>query len=86
MPVYPWLISDDLDISSTPTKIRVMQKLGVPYPEGFDQQAVDDLREQSLKITASLQESGIEVSHEKEIIALVAYLQRLGIDIKGEND
>jgi len=86
MPVYPWLINDDLDISSTPTKIRVMQKLGVPYPEGFDQQAVDDLREQSLKITASLQESGIEVSYKKEIIALIAYLQRLGIDIKGEND
>ena len=82
MPPYPWLIKDDLDIESTPSKIRAMQTLGVPYPKGYDERATNDLIEQSLKITAGLQESGIAVSHEKEIIALIAYLQRLGTDIK----
>ena len=82
MPPYPWLIEDDLDIESTPSKIRAMQTLGVPYPKGYDERATNDLIEQSLKITASLQENGIAVSHEKEIIALIAYLQRLGTDIK----
>ncbi|MBN1407109.1 MAG: cytochrome-c oxidase, cbb3-type subunit I [Calditrichaceae bacterium] len=82
MPPYPWLIENDLDVESTPAKIRAMQTLGVPYLKGYDEQATNDLIEQSLKITAGLQESGIAVSHEKEIIALIAYLQRLGTDIK----
>ena len=84
MPPYPWLITDQLDISTTPKKIRVMQTLGVPYPEGYDEIANDDLREQAEKIVASLKESGIETEWNKEIVALIAYLQRLGTDIKGE--
>ena len=82
MPPYPWLINNDLDISSTPAKINAMRSLGVPYEDGYDQIANDDLTEQALTIAASLQESGIVVSHEKEIVALIAYLQRLGTDIK----
>lgn len=84
MPPYPWLITDELDISLTPKKIRVMQTLGVPYPEGYDEIANDDLREQAEKIVASLKESGIETTWDRKIIALIAYLQRLGTDIKGE--
>ncbi|HGY54162.1 MAG TPA: cytochrome-c oxidase, cbb3-type subunit I [Caldithrix abyssi] len=86
MPPYPWLISDDLDLSTTAKKIRVMQTLGVPYPEGYDEIAIDDLREQAEKIVASLKESGIETEWNKEIVALIAYLQRLGTDIKGEKN
>jgi cytochrome c oxidase cbb3-type subunit I/II len=82
MPPYPWLAENDLDIESTPAKIRAMQALGVPYLKGYDEKATNELIEQALKIKANLQESGIEVSHEKEIVALIAYLQRLGMDIK----
>jgi cytochrome c oxidase cbb3-type subunit I/II len=85
MPPYPWLIENDLDIESTPSKIRAMQKLGVPYPEGYDKKAENDLIEQAIKISASLKESQINVSHEKEIIALIAYLQRLGTDITAQD-
>jgi cytochrome c oxidase cbb3-type subunit I/II len=81
MPAYPWLIKDKLDISRTPRKIRVMQTLGVPYPAGYDQQANADLVKQAEGIAAGLKASGIEVSPDKEIIALIAYLQRLGSDI-----
>jgi cytochrome c oxidase cbb3-type subunit I/II len=59
-----------------------MQTLGIPYPKGSDENAENVLIEQALKITVNLQESGIAISHEKEIIALIAYLQRLGTDIK----
>ena len=31
MPAYPWLLTQDLDISKTTTKITAMRKLGVPY-------------------------------------------------------
>ena len=81
MPVYKWLISDDLDMSTTPKKIRVMQMLGVPYPADYDKIANDELMKQASFISADLKSQGIECPPNKEIIALIAYLQRLGVDI-----
>jgi cytochrome c oxidase cbb3-type subunit I/II len=86
MPAYDFMAVDELDISSTPAKIRVMQKLGVPYPEGYDQIANDDLSKQAKAISEDLKKSGINVDSKKEIIAMIAYLQRLGIDIKASKD
>jgi cytochrome c oxidase cbb3-type subunit I/II len=84
MPSYPWLIEDELNTSDTPAKIKAMQKLGVPYAEGYDQQALGDLKKQAEEISANLAKDGIEVMSDREIIALIAYLQRLGTDIKNE--
>ncbi len=81
MPSYPWLVENDLDLSTTPKKIRAMQTLGVPYPEGFDEIANEKLLEQADEIVARLKEADIEVSNTKEIVALIAYMQRLGTDI-----
>ncbi len=81
MPVYKWLIADDLDISTTAKKIRVMQFLGVPYPEGYDKIANDDLMKQAQGIADDLKSQGIQVAPTKEIIAMIAYLQRLGKDV-----
>ena len=83
MPSYEFLINKDLDITSTPAKIRAMQKLGVPYADGYDQVANNDLVKQAGEISADLQKSGIKVAPNKEIVAMIAYLQRLGTDIKG---
>ncbi|TXH57545.1 MAG: cytochrome-c oxidase, cbb3-type subunit I [Bacteroidia bacterium] len=82
MPPYPWLFEKDINISNTPAKIRVMQKLDVPYEEGYDQKAVADLEKQAEGIAQDLKKNKIEISSKKEIIALIAYLQRLGTDIK----
>jgi len=81
MPPYPWLFEDNLDISATAAKIAAMRKLGVPYPEGYEAEAVEDLQKQAEEIANTLKGNGIEVKSEKEIIALIAYLQRLGTDI-----
>lgn len=81
MPPYPHLITDDLDVSSTPNKIKAMQQLGVPYPTGYADKANDDLKKQSDAITADLAKNGIKVMSQKEIVAMIAYLQRLGTDI-----
>jgi len=81
MPKYPWLAKKDLNLDRTPAKIRVMQYLGVPYPEGYDQKANEDLMIQAKSIADGLKASGIEVAPEKEMIALIAYMQRLGTDI-----
>ncbi|RNI28211.1 cytochrome-c oxidase, cbb3-type subunit I [Rufibacter immobilis] len=82
MPAYPWLFEEDLDISSTEAKIEAMQKMGTPYPAGYAKLANEDLKKQAAQISAELAKEGIEVKPEKEIVALIAYLQRLGTDIK----
>ncbi|MEQ9022863.1 MAG: cbb3-type cytochrome c oxidase subunit II, partial [Pseudomonadales bacterium] len=82
MPPYPWLYEQEWDKELTPAKIRAMQTLGVPYPEGFDQQAVADAENQAALISKGLELEGIKMSSDAEIIALIAYLQRLGTDIK----
>lgn len=82
MPSYPWLHTNDLDISTTESKINVMRSIGVPYQEGYEKVANDDLQKQAEQITADLQNAGAPAEPNKEIIALIAYLQRLGTDIK----
>jgi len=84
MPNYPWLFDNKLDIDITPAKIRAMQTLGVPYPAGYDKIANDDLMKQANEITADLAKDNIKISPDREIIALISYLQRLGKDIKLE--
>lgn len=82
MPSYPWLFDSELNTELTPKKIRAMQTLGVPYPEGYDQIAVEDLNYQAESIAKNLEKDGLQVLPNSEIIALIAYLQRLGTDIK----
>jgi cytochrome c oxidase cbb3-type subunit I/II len=84
MPPYAFMIEDDLDTSTTAAKIRAMQTLGVPYAKGYDQIANADLIKQADLISKDLNKDGIKVNSNKEIIAIIAYLQRLGIDIKSE--
>jgi len=82
MPPYPWLAKDLVDLEVTPVKIRAMQKLGVPYPDGYDKLAVAKMNQQANKITADLEEAGITADSKSKLIALIAYLQRMGTDIK----
>ena len=84
MPAYPWLLDRKIDTSMIPAKIRAMQKLGVPYKEGFDQKANADLMQQADLIATDLQKNKIETNSDAEIVALIAYLQRLGTDIKAK--
>lgn len=84
MPPYPWLIEDDIDTSYTAAKIKVLQTLNTPYPDGYADRAVKDLKKQAAEIAANLRKEGIDQENleQKEIVALIAYLQRLGTDIQ----
>ena len=95
MPAYTWMHDNDLDVSLIEKKIRAMQTMGVPYPKGYDKKALKDLRAQAHAIAVdviantpksalkgiSIKEKTREIE-KKEIIAMIAYLQRLGTDIK----
>ena len=82
MPSYAWMLDDPIDTASTPAKIRAMQRLGVPYAEGYDQVANADLMKQAETIRTNLAADKIKTPANREIIAMIAYLQRLGTDIK----
>ena len=82
MPPYPWLVDQQLDTTTTSSKINAMRTLGVPYAENYEKIANSDLNVQARKITENLFKDNIKVKDDREIIALIAYLQRLGTDIK----
>ncbi|MBN2732364.1 MAG: cytochrome-c oxidase, cbb3-type subunit I [Balneolaceae bacterium] len=92
MPAYPWLLEQDMDMETIDERISALQAVGVPYARSYEEQAMADMKAQAEEITNRLHENGfrevdgIEITSEKKIIALIAYLQRLGIDIKGENN
>jgi cytochrome c oxidase cbb3-type subunit I/II len=82
MPRYSWLLDNLLDTGTTAAKIRAMQKMGVPYPENYDKVANSELMKQADGIAANLRKEKIETLSNTEIIAVIAYLQRIGKDIK----
>jgi cytochrome c oxidase cbb3-type subunit I/II len=84
MPPYPWLFDDQIDVSSTVAKIKAMKRLGVPYPEGFENEAAADMEKQAKGIAENLKKDGIQTLADREIVALIAYMQRMGTDIKNQ--
>ncbi|MCL4119282.1 UNVERIFIED_CONTAM: hypothetical protein GTU68_022540 [Idotea baltica] len=87
MPAYSWLYRKDIKTKSTGRKLKVMKDLGAPYSSSEITGAVKNLRSQAKKISEDLYSQGVSRTavknlEEKQIIALIAYLQRLGTDIK----
>jgi len=84
MPRYSWLLTQELDMTSLPARISALRRVGVPYPAGYESKAAADLKKQAAKIVENLQVGQIKAQPDREIIAVIAYLQRLGTDIKLE--
>jgi cytochrome c oxidase cbb3-type subunit I/II len=82
MPNYPWLFTNEIDTAVTGAKIRAMITLGVPYAPGYDKRANADLVNQATGIANNLAKDKITIKNNKEILAVIAYLQRVGTDIK----
>lgn len=81
MPAYEWLYEQSLNTNLTQKKLRAMKTLGVPYEESQILHAVRDLNQQAKGIQMQMAGEQIKIGADKEIIALIAYLQRLGTDI-----
>jgi len=84
MPAYPWLMEKSVDFEAVQRRVDVMAMLGVPYGEAVER-APEMAREQAAQITAELveqgQDEGLRRLEDKQVIALIAYLQRLGTDL-----
>jgi cytochrome c oxidase cbb3-type subunit I/II len=81
MPPYPHLLEQNIDTASTEAKINAMRTVGVPYEKGFEKTANALLMEQATSISTNLLADSIKVAPSREVIALIAYMQRLGKDI-----
>jgi len=86
MPSYPWLFDSKVNFETTPKKISAMMTLGVPYPAGYETACVADAKKQGQAIVDNLKKAKVQevspLEPDDEIVALIAYLQRLGTDIK----
>jgi len=78
MPTYPWLLANPLDTSTLMRKLAVMRTLGVPYPNWTPEQVDARVNEQAKAIALDLRGAGAYVAPDREVIALIAYLQGLG--------
>jgi cytochrome c oxidase cbb3-type subunit I/II len=85
MPAYDWLAEQTMNVGNIKDKINAMRTLGVPYEKGFEDKALQELETQAKGISENLAAEKIKISSDKELIALIAYLQRLGTDIKLSN-
>jgi cytochrome c oxidase cbb3-type subunit I/II len=82
MPPYPWLFEDTVSPTDVQASLTAMKGLGVPYTDADIANAPAAMSAQANGIVARLNGSGIQVEPDREIIALIAYLQRLGTDGK----
>ena len=83
MPRYSWLLTQKIETNAMPPRIAALRKVGVPYPVGYENgDAQKDLAKQADAIVLGLKVGLVESKPDREIIALIAYLQRLGKDIK----
>jgi len=77
MPSYPWLLTQRIDYSILSRKLVVMKQLGVPYSDSTISKAVDSAQAQAAQIAQGLEAQGLPVKKDSEILALIAYLQKL---------
>ena len=94
MPSYDFLLeSSALNLDDLPTKINALRTVGVPYEEGYEDEAIADAKTQAKVIANSIitdiskakgdkKSKKVEELSKQEVVALIAYLQRLGTDIK----
>jgi len=83
MPQFTWLFTDDIDFDSLPVRVHAMQRLGVPYTDDDRDHAIDNAHAQAKAICDKLAKQGGPKRgfENKEVIALIAYLQRMGTDL-----
>jgi cytochrome c oxidase cbb3-type subunit I/II len=82
MPTYPWLHRSKIDPADITASMVALEKAGTPYTDVTEDNVAGALQTQGQQIVQSLSTSGITAAWDDEIVALIAYLQRLGVEGK----
>jgi cytochrome c oxidase cbb3-type subunit I/II len=96
MPPYAHLSKETIDFAGTVTKLRAMRNVGVPYQADEIQTAEETAQAAAAAIASGLAENagvavcdqpidGCELVVNSRMVALIAYLQRLGRVPQGES-
>ncbi len=80
MPPYTWLFEDSWSPADVDASVKTLATLGHPYAPEVLANPGGAAMAQAEEIVARLAESEISVMADKEIIPVIAYLQRLGKD------
>jgi len=80
MPVYPWLIDSKIDPADIAASVRALARVGTPYESTDEAWVAGRLQSQGATIVQNLASAGITAEWDDEIVALTAYLQRLGVE------
>ncbi len=81
MPAYPWLLTDKVELEDIPSHMKALRTVGVPYSDKEISEAPATARKQGEEIASRMKTAGIDTPPDAEVVALTAYLQRLGSDI-----
>jgi cytochrome c oxidase cbb3-type subunit I/II len=83
MPAYPWLAHARISWTAVERGVAAQARLGVPYTPDEVAGAAALGHKQAQQIAASIaQQGGPAGLEDTQLVALIAYLQRLGTDIK----
>lgn len=78
MPPYPWMHENRIDPDDVQASVRALQKTGVPYTDADVSGVAASMASQGQTIVTNLAGAGIQTEADTEIVAMIAYLQRLG--------
>lgn len=78
MPRYSWLQHKKVDYYGLRKKLSVLKMLGVPYTDRQVSEADRWAEAQAETIVENLKQEGVEIKKDRQIVALIAYLQALG--------
>lgn len=83
MPGYPHLLEESIDFDQIQTRVRAMSMIGVPYGKAVKQGVSQDQARAQAKAIADdvVASNGPAGLADKKVVALIAYIQRLGTDI-----
>jgi cytochrome c oxidase cbb3-type subunit I/II len=84
MPAYVHLLDKPLDFGVVTQRVAALAKLGAPYSEAELVDGEQLARAQANQIALEMEEQGgpaVAETEDRQVIALIAYLQRLGTDI-----
>lgn len=87
MPSYKWLFKKKTDLGVLPTKLRTLKAMGAPYDDEVIENARELAKIQAAEITKNMASAGVDMKmQDKQIVALIAYLQRLGKTVETISD
>ena len=80
MPPYPWLYDATIDPEDIRASVRALKRAGTPYSDAEVESVPAALQQQGETIVTNLAATGAVTTWDSEIVAMIAYLQRLGVD------